>query len=287
MSLSERNIVKQSYEINNANYSLNALETDLIMKMISEIKTEDEDFKPYRFKVLALEKALKRKLDRNSIKIMAKELRRKNLTIDKGKDGFLVTGWVSSFEYFSKTGEIELCFDPKLKPYLLQLKSHFVKTDLQQIFKLPSEYSKRLYMIFKQRENICSFKISVIELQKMLEVPKSLLLYGNLKAKVISFGIEQINEKTDLEIEFKEIKTGRAVTSLEFTIKKKNDDFTKDEISVRLSQKEEEFLLFINKKLKAFKATPSKEREKEFKNLCDFNGVEFSKQLFKEAMKRA
>jgi len=286
MSLSNRTIVKQSYELNNARYSLTALETDIIMRMIAEIKMEDEDFKMYRFKVTEIEKNLGRRLDRKSLKELALNLRKKNLSIKK-TTGFLVTGWVSSFEYFSKTGEIELCFDPKLKPYLLKLQSHFVKTDIQQIFKLPSEYSKRLYMIFKQRENICSFKISVIELQKMLEVPKSLLLYGNLKAKVISFGIEQINEKTDLEIEFKEIKTGRAVTSLEFTIKKKNDDFTKDEISVRLSQKEEEFLLFINKKLKAFKATPSKEREKEFKNLCDFNGVEFSKQLFKEAMKRA
>lgn len=288
MELSNRNIVKQAYELNNAKYSLTAVETDLIMKMIAEIKNEDKDFQPYRFKISEIEQKMGKKLNRSSLKTMAQELRRKNLSIDKGKEGFLVTGWVSSFEYYAEVGEIELCFDPKLKPYLLELQSHFVKTDIRYIFQLSSEYAKRLYTIFKQWEKVGSTIISVEEWQKKLEVPKSLKVYADFKRKVIETAKEQINAKTDLEVNYKEIKTGRKVTHLEWEIRKKAgqqltiSDFTKEEIDTR----EANFLKHIEKSLKMMQETPVKEREKEFKRLCVYHGVEFNKKLFTEALKQ-
>lgn len=222
MAISNRNVVKQSYELNNAKYSLNAVETDLIMKMIAEIKNEDKDFHPYRFKVSELETKMGKKLNRDSLKTMATELRRKNLYIDKGKGSFLVTGWVSSFEYYADKGEIELCFDPKLKPYLLELQNRFAKADIRYIFQLSSEYAKRIYTIFKQWEKIGEYKIEVAEWQRMLDVPKSMMIYNRFKEKIIETAKEQINEKTELEIDYKEIKTGRKVTHLEWTIKKRS-----------------------------------------------------------------
>lgn len=285
MKLSNRNVVKQSYELNNARYSLSALETDLIMKMIAEIKNEDKDFQPYRFKISEIEQKMGKKLNRSSLKTMAQELRRKNLSIDKGKEGFLVTGWVSSFEYYAEVGEIELCFDPKLKPYLLELQSHFVKTDIRYIFQLSSEYAKRLYTIFKQWEKVGSTIVSVEEWQKTLEVPKTQLMYGEFKRKVIETAREQINAKTDLEVNYKEIKTGRKVTHLEWEIRKKAGqqltigDFTKAEIDTR----EANFLKHIEKNLIAMRKTPIKMRENEFKELCIYHGVEYTKNLFLEA----
>lgn len=221
MKVSDRNIVKQSYELNNARYSLTAVETDLIMKMIAEIKNEDKDFHPYRFKISDIEQKMGKKLNRSSLKTMAQELRKKNLSIDKGKEGFLVTGWVSSFEYFADRGEIELCFDPKLKPYLLELQSHFVKADIRYLFQLSSEYAKRLYTMFKQWEKIGTHTVSVEEWQKTLEVPESMKIYNRFKEKVLNTAKEQINSKTDLEIDYKEIKTGRKITHLEWTIRKR------------------------------------------------------------------
>lgn len=288
MSLTNRNIVKQSYELNNARYSLTAVETDIIMRMIAEVKNEDEDFKPYRFKVSELEKKMGKQLDRRSLKTIALELRRKNLTIDKGKEGFLVTGWVSSFEYFAKTGEMELCFDPKLKPYLLKLQSHFAMSDIRQIFQLSSEYAKRIYTIFKQWQQVGKYTVEVAEWQKILEVPKSMLNYADFKIKVIEVAKEQINKNTDLHVEYKEIKTGRKITHLEWTIKKcigqqmTIGDFTKEEIDTR----ELNFLSHIDKNLRAMKGTPEKEKEKEFKDLCKYHGVDFRKELFKEALIR-
>lgn len=303
MSLSNRNIVKQSYELNNAKYSLSTVETDLVMRMIAEIKNEDKDFHPYRFKVSELESKMGKKLNRDSLKTMATELRKKNLTIDKGKGSFLVTGWVSSFEYFADRGEIELCFDPKLKPYLLELQGRFAKADIRHIFQLSSEYAKRIYTIFKQWEQIGKYEIEVAEWQRILEVPKSLLIYNRFKEKIIEVAKEQINEKTDLDVNFKEIKTGRKVTHLEWTIKKRAgqqmtiNDVSKAQIDTserkkeakainELTMREESFLAFINDKLKMLVFLTEKERRSEIIKIFNYHGENWREEVLEEAMKR-
>lgn len=232
MALSKRNVVKQSYELNNARYRLSVVETDIIFKMIAEIKNEDKDFQIYSFKVTELEKSLGRSLDRSYLKETAINLMKKPLRIQRDGGGFLVCNWLSSFEYFPKTGEIELSFDPKLKPYLLELQGRFVKADIRHVFKLSSEYSKRIYTIFKQWEKLGKYEIQVVDWQKVLEVPKSMLNYADFKRKVLEIAKNQINENTDLIVDYKEVKTGRKVTGLIWTIGKQiGQQLTFDNVS--------------------------------------------------------
>jgi len=295
MAISKRNVVKQSYELNNAKYSLSSVETDLIMKMIAEIKNEDKDFKTYVFKISEIEERMGKKLNRTSLKTMAQELRRKNLTIDKGKEGFLVTGWVSSFEYHAERGEIELCFDPKLKPYLLELQGRFVKADIRHIFQLSSEYAKRIYTIFKQWEKIGTYTINVEEWQKMLEVPKSMLNYADFKRKVLETAKEQINAKTDLEVSYTEIKTGRKITGIEWTIKKKVGqqltimDVSKDVIETggKIDDRSEAFLKHIEKNLKSIVGKNDRERKAEIIKIFEYHAENWDDEILKEALKRA
>jgi hypothetical protein len=210
------------HSLNTAKYSLTPVETDIILKMVAEIRNEDEDFKPYSFKVTDLEAYFGKQLDSRSLKKMAQELRKKNLTIDLEGGGFLVTGWISSFEYKPKMGLIELAFDPKLKPYLIQLKDElYLKGDLRQILKLPSEYAKRIYMLLKQWELKGSLEVEIAEWQRILEVPKSMIIYGNFKTKALDVAVNYINEKTDLTVSYEPKKTGRAYTHLIWTIRTK------------------------------------------------------------------
>lgn len=304
MSLSNRNIVKQSYELNNAKYSLNAVETDIIMRMIAEIKNEDKDFHPYRFKVSEIETKMGKKLNRDSLKTMATELRKKTLYIDKGKAGFLVTGWVSSFEYHTDQGEIELCFDPKLKPYLLELQNRFAKADIRHIFQLSSEYAKRIYTIFKQWEKVGEYKIEVAEWQRILDVPKTQMMYGEFKRKVIETAKEQINEKTDLKVDYREIKTGRKITHLEWTISKRIGkqmtimDVSKDVIHTAktngkkkeyktLDIRSESFLMHIEAKLKGLIGLNDKERRNEIIKIYNYHGENWTNEVIEEAIRRS
>lgn len=223
MPLTNRNIVRQHNALASAQYSLNAVETDIVMKLIAEIKKEDDDLKEYRFTITELEGYFGKQLNPRSLKTMAQELRRKNVTIDYEDGGFLVTGWVSNFEYLPKKGEITIMIDSKLKPYLLELQGNYVLTDLRYILRLSSEYAKRIYTIIKSWDlSQEKFEIEVAYWQKILEVPKSLLVYADFKRKVIEIAKAQINEHTDLSISYKEGKEGRKVTHLIWTIKSKD-----------------------------------------------------------------
>ncbi|MGZ8548936.1 MAG: replication initiation protein [Sulfuricurvum sp.] len=222
MDLTNRNMVKLEHSLNTARYSLTPVETDLVLKMVAEIKNEDEDFKPYSFKVTDLEGYFRKQLDRRTLNEMARNLMKKPITINKGKEGFLVCNWVSSFEYKAKMGLIELSFDPKLKPYLIQLQDElYLKGDLRQILQLPSEYAKRIYMLLKQWEQKGSLEVEIVEWQRILEVPKSMKAYGDFKRKALDVAERYINEKTDLTISYEPKKTGRAYTHLVWKIRTK------------------------------------------------------------------
>ena len=266
------------------------------MKMIAEIKNEDVDFKSYSYKVTELESKIGRRLDREYLKNTARSLMKKPLTIDEGEGDFLICNWISSFKYKSKEAEIEISFDPKLKPYLLQLQTHFVKADIRQIFQLTSEYAKRIYTIFKQWEKIGKYEIEVAEWQKILEVPKTQLMYGEFKRKVIQVAKEQINAKTDLDVDYEEIKKGRKITHLVWTIKNKKgkqttiEDFTDEEIETGMELKGidyDRFTVVLAKAIVEYIKFGTKETTEEAKKTCRHHGVLFSKKLLSDALKVA
>lgn len=235
--LSDRNIIKQNYLLNNSSYRLSSLSLDLIMGLITEVKNEDKDFHIYNFSLKSLEEKFKKQINERTLDRVAEELLSSTITIRKGKD-FLKLNWVSSFQYMNSTREFEISFDPKLKPYLVELKENFVLGYFSEIVKIRSEYSKRIYMLLRQRVKIKKWKISVSELQDILMVPKSYRSYREFKRSVLNQSLYQINCNSSLNFEFKEIKTGRKVTDLEFSISTK-DLFTKKQKPMKNSEKSE------------------------------------------------
>lgn len=262
MPLSNRTIVKQSPALVNAGYSLTVVETDLIMKLISEIKNEDIEFWTFRFTIPELEKALGRELNHQTLREIGRNLMRKPLTIDSANGDWLICNWVSSFKYVKKSGTIEARFDPNLQPYLLEFKQ-FVKTELRYILQLPSGYAKRIYTVMKQWEKPGKYEVDIAYWQKILEVPKSMLIYNRFKEKVLEPAKEHINALTDLTVDYEEIKEGKKVVGLLWTIKAKPaakqltiDAVSTAEIDTRLPP---EFIKRVAAKCKAL--MPLSERE--------------------------
>lgn len=219
------NLIVKSNQLIEANYRLTVGEQKLIYKLSLSINKDDTDFKDYAFNVSEFLKLL----DVNSshkydeVKKLTESLMKKVLKIyDKSTDRLLQVSWISSAEY--KKGTVILCFDPKLKPYLLQLKENFTKFDIRNVIQMRSCYSPRIYELLKQYETIGSRVLIIKELRQKLgilenEYPK----YANLKQKVILQAQKEINEKTDISFDFEEIKDSRKVASLKFIIHKKEN----------------------------------------------------------------
>lgn len=131
----------------------------------------------------------------------------------------LQTGWVSSADYIDGEGCVELCFDPKLKPSLLQLKGKFTSCKLEMLLGFKSQYTMRIYMLLKQHERLKEREIELQHLRNTLGIGKDQYkLYAHFKACILEPVQKELKAKADLTFEFDEIKYGRRVGAIRFRI---------------------------------------------------------------------
>lgn len=218
----------KSNKLIEAKYKLTLSEIKLIFTLISQIKPDDEAFKMYSIKVKDLIDMLNINSENyyTTIKTTLKGLLSKPVIIeDKNyKNDYLMCNWVSSAKYTGKEGVINIELSQQLKPYLLELKSHFTVYGLDSILKLKSVYSIRLYEILLKEYHYygkkrISFVFSIKELKAMLGIKENeYLLFSNFKIKILDVAEKELKAKSSLYFEYKTIKTGRAITDIEFTV---------------------------------------------------------------------
>ena len=66
-----------------------------------------------------------------------------------------------------------------------------------------------------------TFQMTLEDYKRELGLPKSYNRINNLKARALEPAIDEINEKTDINITYENVKRGRTVTGLKFTVKPK------------------------------------------------------------------
>ena len=101
----------------------------------------------------------------------------------------------------------------KLNPYTKYLK--------EDILNLKLTYSLDLYHLAKKSEGKGGFSMTLDQYRQELGTPKSYERINNLKENAVDGPIKEINQKTDIKITYENIKRGRTVTGLTFTVKAK------------------------------------------------------------------
>lgn len=206
----------------NSSYDLSLEEQRLILTLASMVQPEDEDFKPYKFRINEFMELLgvNTKTKYTETPKITKELMKKVFEIEEG-DTIIQIAWLSSVTYKKGSGMVELEFSPKLKPYMIKLNGLFTQYKLANILSMKSKYSPRLYEILKCNEfkKQGFIEIEIIELRKLLKVDNIYPLYADFKRFVLMQTQKELKKLTDISFEFEEIKTGRKVTSLKFYIK--------------------------------------------------------------------
>lgn len=221
----EKNLVSKSNELINTRYNLNLQEQKLILTLASMVQPDDSEFKSYNFKVKEFMELLEIK-DKSTYKNLdkvIKSLMEKTFVIKKESGEYIRLAWLSSAKYFK--GNVTLEFSANLKPYLLMLKENYTSYKLENILKLKSCYSVRLFEILKSNLYKKNLIINIETLKYLLQADKKTYnLYGKFKEKILLKAQIELKEKTDIYFEFEEIKTGRKVTSLKFIIKSNKEN---------------------------------------------------------------
>jgi plasmid replication initiation protein len=227
--------VVKSNDMVEAHYRLSLNEQKIIYAMISRIRPDDADFKPYKFTIEEITEMLGVSGEYHAeIRKIAKGLLVKTLHIhNQEEQSYLDVCWLSASKYYYGKGYIELEFSPMLKPYLLQLKEKFTVLKLKNVMLLNSGYSIRIYELLKQYQRIGSREFTVDELKKILGITANeYKLYNHFKDRVLLTAQRELAAKTDIRFDFTEKKTGRAVTGLRFYVISRMTEVPTDAIEV-------------------------------------------------------
>lgn len=217
------NLVAQGNDLVEAKHRdpLTVNEQKAILTIVSMISPDDKDFQVYSLGVRDFGEMLGVKGESiyHELKKIANSIVGKVIEIPT-KTGFIATAWMSSVEYKKGEAIVEFSFDPKLRPYLLQLQNQFTTYRLSNILSLKSMYSIRLYELMKKWQKIARWEYPVEDLRDKLGAnQKSYENYGSFKQKVLTPALSEINEFTDLHVTYREIRVGRRIGRIEFTIR--------------------------------------------------------------------
>lgn len=203
--------VAKSNALVEAHYDLTPLENKLMLLAMSKVRRDQTGAARMVFRMSELchhlgvsERNASRDLKRLSKSLMRKQVEiRKPDSQDWDLHQWVSRAWVSG-------GDFGIKFDEELMPHLVGLVSRFTMFQLERVLQMTSSYSIRLYELLKQYENMGSRTFSLApELTKgepwsdfsavMAYNPKTYQRYSNIRQRILTPAIEQIERLTELK----------------------------------------------------------------------------------------
>jgi len=219
----QNELIVQHNHLIEAKYHLTLQEKRLMCWLASQVKQTDEDFKEHELPIKEFAKLADVKGDHlyKTVDAITHKLMQKIITIRMiDKKGFMKAALLGGAKYYEGQGVIKLSFHPYLKPYMLQLKERFTQIRLGDVIGLKSSHAIRIYELLKQYESVGNREILLSDLREYCGIEKNQYERVNdLKRFLLNISQKEINEKTDLWIDYEEVKTSRKITSIKFKIK--------------------------------------------------------------------
>lgn len=121
----------------------------------------------------------------------------------------------SKVDYLIGTGSFTVTINSLASQYFFELKNNFTALQLKSVLNCSSKYAKRLYGIACQWRSVGSKRFEIEELKKMLGLidkkgNEQFERVNDFKKYVLDIAKQQINEHTDIEVDFELKKRGRS-----------------------------------------------------------------------------
>ena len=148
--------------------------------------------------------------------------RKIRIQLDNGKE--LLTRFVQSVIFDPDAGRVNIRFATDIYPYLSELEKNFTKYRLANIVQLTSVYAVRLYelLICWLGQGLHNKEFDIDDFRRLMGVDDKYSQFGQLKDRVITPALEQINEFTDHEIRVSYRKVGRVFRFIAFSFNAKD-----------------------------------------------------------------
>lgn len=124
--------------------------------------------------------------------------------------------WLFEYvDYIKGSGSFTVKINESARPYFFELKNNFTSMQLKSVLNCSSKYAKRIYGIACQWRSLGIKRFEIEEFKKMLGLidRKGKEQYSKIsqfQERVLDVAIKQINENTDIQIEYELKKRGRS-----------------------------------------------------------------------------
>jgi plasmid replication initiation protein len=216
-------VIFQHNNLIEARYSLTLQEKRLILWLISKIQPDEEDFKKHELAVQEFINLLELtgKANYKELQKVTLGLMKKVLVIKRPDERTLTqVNWINYAYYEEGTGRIQLAFSDAMKPFLLHLKSQFTAIEVTDLMQFKSIHAIRIYELLKQYQDIGERTLTIDEIKECCGVKDKLKQYIHFEQRLLLIAQREINEKSDIHIEFERIKPSRKIEGIKFIISK-------------------------------------------------------------------
>lgn len=260
--------VRQSNALTEARFNLSAVQLDLYFYLLTLLKVNDEPEKLYSIYVSEIEAMTGRKWNYQQLREATKDLLGKVIEWDDPQGNLCQTALISSAKYIKGSGCIKVTISYLIRPLLWDLKGRYTTFQLYCSLSMTSKFAKRLYMIcsewknnIKTEDTAFSREYTLDELRDKLGLtdptgkePDQYKQWGQFKQFVLDTAKKQINQYSDLRINYKARKFGRSYELVQFTIQKNKNqqlliDFSQEDIQLQLERTNRKVNLIDNFKL--------------------------------------
>ncbi len=234
-------LITQANSLVEARYGITKNEQLILCAMMSFINPDDSDFLTYRTSITQFLNLLgvDRKSGKREMENVVKRLLSRVLQIET-EHGWKMFQWVSYAEVNTEEDSLLLRFHHELKPYLLELNGRFTRLKLQEVVKLKSVYSIRMYQILKDYygQGQQKFSYSLEDYRQILlgSKTKKYPSFKYFRMKVLNVAQRELNEKSNLSFTFTTIRVGRKIGRIEFQIVQLRQDAVQDTAQDSLPQ---------------------------------------------------
>lgn len=208
-----------------ARYGLTLQEHRIVYYAILRGQQEGKPFEPVTLSITEFKELfeLKGKNYYATIRNLSKKMASRVVEVAyKDSEGthFKQAPWIIDITYHIKNGSVTICPNKALQPFFEG--KPFTDTEFAFLIKFTSQYAERLYELIKTfaYKSIADFNLQ--DLREKLAVGKKYPNYAHFKEYALQPAVNDINEFTDLDIDFRE-KRGKynKVESVIFSIHKK------------------------------------------------------------------
>ena len=232
-------VLKMSNRLIEGRYNLTPVEQKVLIAMAAVISKNTKEFDKVKIRVKDLIEfcEIEETNGYKLVKSATKQLLKRTLEIQYANGDWFGTHWLQSAYYKHKDAVIEYEIDKNLKDDFLNLYKAYLATPAKLLIKFDNRYTPRLYNLLKKMIKVKDFEYEIEYFCDRFMLPESYRnKHTHFEKKFMKVCVDEINDKSDIFVEYKYIKEGRSYTNIHFSVTLKKNDNIEEKVEVKSLQ---------------------------------------------------